>query len=209
MIPFRKLLHQGTIAELAVMQEINEDRAMQALYKSKPYEYMLATVDLEMNDPHDIRIYCAHLENMGLEKRDENICTVEVKSAINGGRYDTFFAEIIQIATQGYSAYLVHPPTWIVYVDIPTRTHYWYDGELFVIAVKARYKHRYQPNKLKAEGITFPIKSELFGYLGCYKQKDEWDEICDKYDEIIKERINTKKRPPIYKECLFLPTLAK
>lgn len=208
MIPFRKLLHQGTIAELAVMKEINENRAMEALYKDKPFEYMLASVDVEDDDPHDIHIYCAHLDNLGLDMRDKQICTVEVKSAINGGRYDTFFAEIIQIGTQGYSAYLVHPPNWIVYVDIPTRTHYWYDGDLFAIAVKARYKHKYKPQKVKAEGITFPINSQEFGYLGCYQQKDKWDDICDEYDELIKERINTHKTPPVYKECLFLPSLA-
>jgi hypothetical protein len=207
MIPFKRLLHQGTIAELAVMEEINKGRAMQSLYKQPPFDYMLATIDVGKYDPHDIHIFCAWLEDMGLHKRGQQICTVEVKSAMNGGKYDTFFAEIIQTTTQGYSAYLVHPPTWLVYVDIPTRKHYWYDGELFALAVKASYKHKYQPKNLKAEGITFKTTSEHFGYLGCYKQADEWDDICDRYDNIIKERINTRKRTVIYKDCLFLPTL--
>ena len=207
MIPFRKLLHQGTIAELAVMEEINKGRAMESIYKHPPFDYMLATIDVGKYDPHDIHIFCAHLENLGLHKRDQQICTVEVKSAMNGGKYDTFYAEIIQIKTQGYSAYLVHPPTWIVYVDIPTRKHYWYDGNIFAVAVKASYKHKFQPKNINGEGITFPMTSEEFGYLGSYRQSDEWDEICDRYDDIIKERINKQQNLIVYKECLFLPTL--
>lgn len=207
MMPFRKLLHQGTIAEIAVMEEINRGRAMRAVYDTPPYDYMLATLDVGKYDPHDIHIYCAHLDEARQPKRNQKICTVEVKSAINGGRYPTFFAEIIQTKTQGYAAYLVHPPTWVVYVDIPTRKHYWYDGGLFAGAVAASYNQRYKPQNINAEGITFPIKSETFGYIESYKQKSEWDEICDQYDELIKQRINMRKHTIIHKECLFLPTL--
>jgi hypothetical protein len=207
MVPFKKLLHQGTIAELAVMDEINKGRAFAQVYQDVPYDYMNATIDVGRYDPHDIHIFCAHLTSDGFSYREQKICTVEVKSAMNGGRYDTFFAEIRQTTSNGYSAYLVHPPTWIVYVDIPTRTHYWYDGAFFVNAVKSSYKHRYQPKNLKAEGVRFAIKSEAWGYIGCYRQRDEWDEICERYDNTIKTRINTKKRPLVYKQCLFLPDL--
>ena len=43
MVPFKKLLHQGTIAELAVMDEINKGRAFAQVYQDVPYDYMNAT----------------------------------------------------------------------------------------------------------------------------------------------------------------------
>lgn len=207
MMPFKRLLHRGVVTELAVMDEINLYNVFKKIYKFPPYRFMEATSDVGLYTPHDLHIFCASMMEGKILRDNQQICTVEVKSADNGGKYDTFFAEIIQLNTMGYAEYLVHPPTWIVYVDIPTRTHYWYDGGFFVGAVKSMYKQRYQPRGLQAEGIKFPIKSEEFGYIDCVRQTQEWDEICDKYDEIIKQRLKKKRRTYIKKKCLFLPDL--
>jgi hypothetical protein len=204
-VPFQRLLHQGTITELAVMDEINSGRVFQCLYNDTPYDHIHATVDVGLYAPHDIHVYCANIK--GGKKVGKKVCTVEVKSTNNGGKYNTFFAEMIQTKSMGYAEYLVHPPTWIVYVDVPTRQHYWYDGNFFVNAVKAMYKYRYQPRNLHAEGIKFAIDCKHFGYLGTYRQTEEWDTVCDKYDDIIKMRLKKHKNTIVHKRCLFLPTL--
>ena len=88
---------------------------------------VLLTRDIKPDAPYDIRGYAVtgnYFEEF----------TIEVKSAANGGRYTTFFAELYQVGSMSYSEYLVTPPRFMVYVDTISELHFWYDGITFVNA---------------------------------------------------------------------------
>ena len=192
---FHKLLKTGLISELAVIDMLNNHcesffslfmmqgckRAFLPKSKATPY-------DIVLEIGNDIR-------------------TIEVKSANCGDKYPTFFAEIIQTATMGYSEYLVYVPNYIVYVDIPTGRHYWYNGDMFVAAVKSMYMHRIKAPRAKAEGVKFLKTSSVHGYIGCVDQIPTRDDIEDQYMYVIQQRMLEHKIPEIYKQAPFLPDL--
>jgi hypothetical protein len=192
---FNSLLRTGLISELAVVDMLNNHcDSFFSLFimhgtKSAHLPYSKAT-------PYDIVVEIGN-----------DVRTIEVKSANCGDRYPTFFAEIIQTTTVGYAEYLVYVPNYIVYVDIPTGKHYWYNGDMFVAAVKSMYMHRIKAHSAQAEGVKFLKDSEIHGYIGCVDQIAERSDIEDMYAYIIRERMQQPKIPEVYKSAPFLPDL--
>lgn len=193
---FSSLLLQGIQAEFAVMDSINDaihhsDFFLQWLHFGELHAYLPTHPDT----PFDILVEIGN-----------DIRSIEVKSANCGSKWPTFFAEIMQTASQGYAEYLVYVPNYIVYVDLPTNTHYWYNGDMFAAAVKARYMCR-KPATVRAEGVKFLKESDVFGYIGKMKQTPDLEDINDKYYDEIHERLCRKKTPKVHKHAPFLPTI--
>lgn len=192
---FHNLLKTGLISELAVIDMLNNHcESFFSLFMMQGYKR--AMLPKSKATPYDIVL------EIGNDMR-----TIEVKSANCGDRYPTFFAEIIQTATMGYSEYLVYVPNYVVYVDIPTGKHYWYNGDLFVSAVKSMYVHRIKAPNAKAEGVKFLKTSTVHGYIGCVDQIPTRDDIQEQYLYVIQQRMIEPKIPTIYKQAPFLPDL--
>lgn len=194
---FSSLLLQGIQAEFAVMDSINDaihhsDFFLQWLHFGELNAYLPTHPDT----PFDILVEIGN-----------DIRSIEVKSANCGSKWPTFFAEIMQTASQGYAEYLVYVPNYIVYVDLPTNTHYWYNGDMFTAAVKARYMCR-KPATVNAEGVKFLKESDVFGFIGKMKQTPDLEDINDKYYDEIHARLRRKKTPKVHKHAPFLPTLS-
>lgn len=193
---FRSLLRQGIITELAVVDMINHNSEFISFLLCHEPQHAMCVDAL----PYDIHMMTLVNDYMRLK-------SIEVKSAICGDRYTTFFAEIIQTKSNGYAEYLVHSPDYIVYVDVPTGMHYWYDGELFSIAVKARHMSR-KPTKCgRGEGILFKKEDKVFGYIGKAKQTPTWEDMSYRYEIEIKNRLHQHKHPMVHKNAPYLPTL--
>ena len=189
------LLRTGLISELAVVDMLNHhSESFFSLFMMRGLKN--AHLPRSKATPYDIVLEIGN-----------DIRTIEVKSANCGGRYPTFFAEIIQTATMGYAEYLVYVPNYIVYVDIPTGRHYWYNGDMFVAAVKSMYMHRIKAPRAKAEGVKFLKTSSVHGYIGCVDQIPTREDIEDQYLYVIQQRMMEPKIPDIYKQAPFLPDL--
>lgn len=192
---FLKLKKLGLISELAVVDMLNHhSESFFSLFMMPGLKN--AHLPKSKSTPYDIVLEIGN-----------DIRTIEVKSANCGDRYPTFFAEIIQTATMGYSEYLVYVPNYIVYVDIPTGRHYWYNGDMFVAAVKSMYVHRIKAPRAKAEGVKFLKTSTVHGYIGCVDQIPTRPDIEDQYMYVIQQRMIEPKIPEIYKQAPFLPNL--
>ena len=203
---FRHLYSKGLICELAVMDAINNNLTKK-LFAACPYDYFDCTDDVGMYAPYDLMMFCAHKNKKKLPTTNNELRTIEVKSATNGGKYTTFFAEILQTKSQGYAEYLVKAPTYVVYVDVLTRIHYWYDGDMFTTAVAFAYPKSFQPPGLHAIGITFDMEDPEFGFIGTVYQKDTWPEVIKKHDKRLQEKFKENKRCRVHKTAPFLPTL--
>lgn len=192
---FHKLLKTGLISELAVVDMLNHhSESFFSLFMMQGMKN--AHLPKSKSTPYDIVLEIGN-----------DIRTIEVKSANCGDRYPTFFAEIIQTATMGYAEYLVYVPNYIVYVDIPTGRHYWYNGDMFVAAVKSMYVHRIKAPRAKAEGVKFLKTSTVHGYIGCVDQIATREDIEEQYLYVIQQRMLEPKKPEIYKQAPFLPDL--
>ena len=192
---FHNLKKTGLISELAVIDMLNNHcESFFSLFMLPGYKR--AFLPKSKATPYDIVLEIGN-----------DIRTIEVKSANCGDRYPTFFAEIIQTATMGYSEYLVYVPNYIVYVDIPTNRHYWYNGDMFVSAVKSMYMHRITAPRAKAEGVKFLKESAVHGYIGSIDQVPTRDDIEEQYLYTIQQCMVEPKIPSIYKHAPFLPDL--
>jgi hypothetical protein len=192
---FHNLLKTGLISELAVVDMLNHhSESFFSLFMMNGLKN--AHLPKSKATPYDVVLEIGN-----------DIRTIEVKSANCGNRYPTFFAEIIQTATMGYAEYLVYVPNYIVYVDIPTGRHYWYNGDMFVAAVKSMYMHRIKAPNAKAEGVKFLKDSTIHGYIGCVEQIPTRDDIEEQYMYVIHQRMSEPKIPEIYKRAPFLPDL--
>jgi hypothetical protein len=179
----------GTTAEIAVRECIKAQYPTIGLKHAVPTLTPHATHDIEINDIDRF--------------------TVEVKSARNGGKFPNLFAEIIQYPSCGYAEYLVHIPDYIVYVDIDSDVHYWYDGQMFAQAVKRRFDLRKDIAHGTASGITFPKDSINFGFICAYRATGPhtMDMIKKYHGKEIKDIQPLKQSAPVYKSCTGLPTL--
>ena len=192
---FHKLLKTGLLSELAVIDMLNNHcESFFSLFMMQGYKR--AMLPKSKATPYDIVLEIGN-----------DIRTIEVKSANCGNKYPTFFAEIIQTATMGYAEYLVYVPNYIVYVDIPTGRHYWYNGDMFVAAVKSMYMHRIKAPRANAEGVKFLKTSTVHGYIGCVDQIPTREDIEEQYLYTIQQRMVEPKIPSIYKQAPFLPDL--
>jgi hypothetical protein len=197
MTNFSSLLLQGIKTEMAVIDCINNHS--HSLLSHFAFGHLHAYLPKHPDTPFDI-----------LVEFGNDIRSIEVKSADCGDKYPTFFAEIIQTASMGYAEYLVYSPNYIVYVDLPTNTHYWYNGDMFTSAVKARYTMR-KPTRVNSEGVRFLKESEVFGFIGKIKPIPTLEDIVDKYSDEIEYRLHDRMQyhtAKVYKEAPFLPTLS-
>lgn len=193
MTNFTSLLYQGITSELAVIDTIND--YCDSLFDWMHYGSVTAYLPSHVDSPYDI------LLEIGNDTR-----SIEVKSANCGDKWPTFFAEIMQTASQGYAEYLVHVPNYIVYVDLVENMHYWYNGDMFAAAVKARYMMR-KPASVNAEGVRFLKESDTFGFIKKIKQIPTMQDIVDKYGDKIYKRMTQKGNPRIHKHAPFLPNI--
>jgi hypothetical protein len=198
---FHKLKKRGIISEMAVQETAiwNMTQYMN-LRGHQDCDRILLTRDIRQNAPYDILGYAV----TGLFHRG---FTIEVKSAKNGGRYRTFFAELVQIGSLSYSEYLLHPPTYMVYVDIETDIHFWYDGQIFVDAVKAHWADRVYNWRGTAAGVRFDITSDEFGFMWAVNQSRSSMDIFSTRQDEIQMMMQVDKPTPSHKKCDGLPDL--
>ena len=136
---------------------------------------------------------------------------VEVKTANKQPHWDSFYAEIVSLGSQGYAHYLVDKPEFIVYLDLIGKELYFYDGAEFVHRVRNR-QHSAQTNSYgTATGIKFRCDDEDFGYLFHCNIKQYFHYVRRNCNEEVKERasiIQTETaKVPVYKEAEGFPKL--
>jgi len=100
---FKKYKTRGIVSEMAVQETAiwNLD-AYTKIRGHQDCDTVLMTRDIKSDSPFDILGY-------GVTGSYFQSFTVEVKSARNGGRYRTFFAELVQLGSLSYSEYLIPP----------------------------------------------------------------------------------------------------
>jgi len=203
---FTDLKRLGIIAELAVCECVHLNPTLRkTLHTTFDVDMVIATTRVDLDAPYDIEM---HTFNTGVEA-SAGMYPVEVKSAKNGGRYKTFFAEIYQTASRGYTEYLVHPPAFMVYVDIVSNMHYWYDGPTFVDAVKGNWQNRIPNKRGTAFGVKFDTRSTEYGFMFVQVGVQLPSETYMTHRDAIEHRIQTTVDKPTftYKICEGLPDL--
>ena len=198
---FKRLKCRGIVSEMAVQETAIWNLDLYShLTGHQDCEKVLMTRDIKPSDPFDILGYAVtdnYLQGF----------TVEVKSAKNGGRYRSFFAELVQLGSMSYSEYLVHPPTYMVYVDTESQIHFWYDGQTFADAVKSQWANRIYNKRGTAAGIRFNIADPAYGYLWSFNQSRTDREIYDSRQDEIQHMMQVQKSMPTLKVCDGLPDL--
>lgn len=198
---FNKLKCTGILSEMSVQESAIWNLNMySALTGHLDCNQILLTRDTPVNAPYDIKGYAvtgSHFDPF----------TIEVKSAANGGRYRTFFAELVQLGSMSYSEYLIHPPTFMVYVDTISQIHYWYDGQTFVNAVKSHWADRIYNKRGTAAGIRFEFSSKEYGFLWACRQSRTHTDIYDTRQDEIEMMMRVEKQMPAHKKCAGLPDL--
>jgi len=202
---FRKLLANGMVAEMCVMDAMNNFvKPVDLGWHSMAWDTTDEVVDDAMYD----------LAGVGYDMSPEGMLenemgfSVEVKQADNDGRYKnsvgdlTFFAECIQTGTNGYPEYLVSPPDIMAYYNKAAHFIYFYDGKKFAEAVKERFAYRFLIKRGTAEGIKFGATAQAFGFLHkvpCYTTRPN---IIEKYKDRLNERLNApNKKVRVHKQC--------
>ena len=136
---------------------------------------------------------------------------VEVKSAMKKPEWDSFFAEIVSLGSNGYAHYLVDKPAYIVYVDMIGKRLYFYDGKEFTHRVKNRQHSAFTNSYGTATGVKFRCDDEDYGYLFDVDIKQYFHYVRTKCNEEVKERAETiqreTKKVPIYRKCEGFPDL--
>lgn len=199
---FSKLKCRGILSEMAVQESAiwNLD-LYSSLTGHLDCSQILLTRDIKPDAPYDIRGYAVtgnYFEEF----------TIEVKSAANGGRYSTFFAELYQVGSMSYSEYLIHPPRFMVYVDTISELHFWYDGQTFADAVKSHWADRIYNKRGTAAGIRFDFASKEYGFLWAGKQSRPHRDIYDTRQAEIQMMMQVQKDMPQNKTCAGLPDLS-
>lgn len=200
---FNKLKCRGILSEMSVQETAiwNLD-LYSALTGHLDCNQILLTRDIHPSAPYDIKGYAV----TGCFFQSFSI---EVKSAANGGRYRTFFAELVQLGSMSYSEYLVHPPTFMVYADTISGIQYWYDGQTFVNAVKSHWADRIYNTRGTAAGVRFDFASKEYGFLWAFKQSRTHREIYDTRTDEIEMMMKVEKSMPTNKICEGLPDLTQ
>jgi len=205
-IEFTDLKRVGIVAEIAVCECVHLNNHLRTqLHNTFDVDMVIATTRVKLDAPYDIDMWTF---KTGIDSAQSKH-TIEVKSANNGGRYPTFYAEIYQTASRGYTEYLVHPPSFMVYVDLVSNMHYWYDGPTFVDAVKANWANR-QPNRRgSAFGVRFKTRSKEYGFKFVHVAPFMPSETYRMNKDAIEHRIDTTqdKQTFTYKICTGLPDL--
>ena len=199
---FHKLKCRGILSEMAVQESAiwNLD-TYSALTGYLDCGQILLTRDIKPDAPYDIRGYA--VTGCFFDE-----FTIEVKSAANGGRYRTFFAELYQIGSMSYSEYLVTPPRFMVYVDTILQRHFWYDGQTFVNAVKSQWANRIYNKRGTAAGIRFEFASKEYGFLWAGPQCRSHEDIFYTRQDEIRMIMQVQKKMPRHKICDGLPNLS-
>lgn len=198
---FKRLKCRGIVSEMAVQETAIWNLDLYShLRGHQDCEKVLMTRDIKPSDPFDILGYAVTSNHL-------QAFTVEVKSAKNGGRYDSFFAELVQLGSMSYSEYLVYPPTYMVYVDTESQVHFWYDGKTFAAAVKSQWANRIYNTRGTAAGIRFKIADPAYGYLWSFNQSRTDREIYDSRQDEIQQMMQVEKDMPSLKVCADLPDL--
>ena len=198
---FKKYKTRGIVSEMAVQETAiwNLD-AYTKIRGHQDCDTVLMTRDIKSDSPFDILGY-------GVTGSYFQSFTVEVKSARNGGRYRTFFAELVQLGSLSYSEYLIHPPTYMVYVDTETDVHFYYDGQTFVNAVKSHWADRQYNWRGTAAGVRFDITSTEYGFLWAVNQSRPSIDIYSTRQDEIMMMMQVVKPMPAIKKCDGLPDL--
>lgn len=198
---FKKMKTRGIVSEMAVQETAIWNLDLYCKIKEhQDVDTVLMTRDISSDSPFDILGY-------GVTGHYFQSFTIEVKSARNGGRYRTFFAELVQMGSLSFSEYLIHPPTYMVYVDTETDIHFWYDGQTFVNAVKSHWSDRVYNWRGTAAGIRFDITSTEFGFLWAVNQSRTSSDIYVTRQDEIRMMMQVVKPTPALKKCEGLPDL--
>lgn len=206
MLDFQKLLFEGAVGEFAVMKMINQEPEMMRDLLLQGSCVHKNTWDWECVEAYNEDLYDLRL----IIKDTEAFFPVEVKTAKNGGRYDTFFVETLQIGSNTYPEFLSAVPTFICYVDSINGDHYWYDGEKFVSKVKENIADEFVIGIGTAKGLKFPKESKDWGYIVSYTPDFTFGDVALDYKENIRAKLNNKeKQGSQVKEVVGLPTLEK
>lgn len=199
---FKKLKCMGILSEMSVQESAiwNLD-LYSSLTGHLDCSQILLTRDIKTDAPYDIRGYAV-----------TGVCfeefTIEVKSAANGGRYRTFFAELFQVGSMSYSEYLIHPPRFMVYVDTILERHFWYDGVTFAQAVKSHWADRIYNKRGTAAGVRFDFASKEYGFLWAGEQSRPHINIYHTRQAEIQMMMKVEKKMPSHKICAGLPNLS-
>ena len=186
MLDFNKLLFEGTLTEMSVIKMVNQEPdLMRDLLLSSRNTWDWTCKEAEPTDPFDLRLQIGNTEAY---------YSVEVKSARNGGKYPTFFAETLQVGSNTYPEYLGAVPTFICYVDTINGDHYWYCGETFVEQVKANIDNAFPIAIGTAEGLKFPKEDKSWGYLCSYQPDFTLADVALEYKPQIKKRLENKDK---------------
>ena len=204
---FTSLKRVGIVSEIAVCECVHLNAQMrQQLHTALDVDTVIATTRVKIDAPYDIELWTF---TTGIEA-SQGMYTVEVKSAQNGGRYPTFFAEIYQTASRGYAEYMVHPPAFMVYVDTVSNMHYWYTGQTFVDAVKHNWSDRIPNRRGTAVGVRFKTRSTEYGFIAAHVAPFIPSETYRMNKDAIEHRIETTQDKPTftYQTCAGLPDLS-
>jgi hypothetical protein len=205
MLDFQKLLFEGVVGEFAVMKMINQEPEMMRdllLQGSVTHDntWNWTCVEAYIQDLYDLRL---------IINNTEAYFPVEVKTARNGGAYDTFFVETLQIGSNTYPEFLLAEPTYICYVDTLNGEHYWYDGKKFVSKVKENIADEFIIPVGTAKGLKFPKEGKDWGFIVSYKPDFTFKQVVEENRENIRAKLNCKeKQGSQVKEVVGLPTLS-
>ena len=202
---FTSLKRIGIVSEIAVCECVHLNKLLRSqLYAAHDADQCICTTHCALNAPYDIELWTF---KTGIYAG--MMSTIEVKSAQNGGRYPTFFAEIYQTASRSYAEYIVHPPAYMVYVDTESNTHYWYNGSVFVNAVKSHWDERIPNKRGTAMGVRFGTRSDVYGFLWLHVAAQLPSETYMQHKDAIEHRIETTadKITNTYRICEGLPDL--
>ena len=198
---FRKLKCRGILSEMSVQETAIWNLDLYCHLRGRQdCDQILLTRDIKVDSPYDILGYA--VSGLYLDA-----FTIEVKSAANGGRYRTFFAELVQLGSMSYSEYLVYPPTYMVYVDTISGIHYWYDGHTFADAVKSHWDDRIYNKRGTAAGVRFDFASVEYGFLWAIPQSRPHRDIYETRMPEIEMMMQVQKEMPSLKKCDGLPDL--
>ncbi len=190
MLDFKKLLFEGTLTEMSVMKVINDNKETTRDFLlegsvTHKNEWSWTCVEADRTDLFDLRL--------NIEDTEAHY-SVEVKSAKNGGKFPTFFAETLSIGSNTYPEYLKAEPTFICYVDSISHEHFWYDGKKFVEQVKANIDNEFLNGIGTARGVKFGKQDKSWGFLGTYTPDFTWNDLVVEFGKEIRARLNDNEK---------------
>ena len=200
-IAFDKTLYVGTVCEVMAENAINENKDNLCAKLVKGTTILLDAVEAGLSDPYDTRLY------LGKEQKERAWYSMETKAAENGGKFPNFFAETISMKSNCYPEYLVHPPTFMCWVDSLSNDLYFYDAEVLIAYLKEKFQYSF-PNKYKtAKGLLFGCEDVSKGFICKVSSTLSFSETAEKHKGEIRRRMNKGKVAPFHKMAPGLPNL--